>query len=153
MNQKMYLRKQGHKINESSHWSWALFSVRIFKYSPLHYDAGLNRSVAFGCKDADTWLWGAEELSVFIMVADAATRWPLFSASYCVSLCPLKIPRPLSAKHLLTHTDSHSLTHSSSFFLKCNRWFESLRGELLRRCLSDPFIRCLACTLVNVSAL
>lgn len=119
------------------------FHVRLFKYSPHHYDAGWNRSVVVACTDADTWLWRAEELSVFIMVADAAARWPLSSASYCVSL--------RYWDSYLQNIDSH--THVSSFFLKCYQWFECLRGELLRRCLSDPFIRCLACTLVNVSAL
>ena len=66
-------------------------------------------------EDAIARLRHVEKLSVFIMVADVATRWRLFSANNSVSLYPLKILRPLSAPahshslhiHMYKHTHSH----------------------------------------------
>lgn len=58
---------------------------------------------------------GVEKLSVFIMVADVATRWRLFSANNSVSLYPLKILRPLSARHTLgLHIHMYTHTHTEA---------------------------------------
>lgn len=89
---------------------------------PPRYDGvgGLKTRLINGIsayEDAITWLWCVEKLSVFIMVADVATRWRLFSANNSVSLYPLKILRPLSSRHTLSlhiHMYAHTHTHTAA---------------------------------------
>lgn len=89
--------------------------------SPHQHDDGvgglkLDRSMVFRAyEDAITWLWCVAKLSVFIMVADVATRWRLFPANNSVSLYPLKILRLLSAQHTLSlHIQMCAHTHSGT---------------------------------------